>query len=88
MADQKLSELTAATGVGPGDLLYVVQGITSKRIAVSSLSASLSTSFTQKLVLPVLSSTSVAVQTTGSTFIHATENKIRWWDGVDWQSIG
>lgn len=88
MADQKLSELSYAIGAGPSDLLYIVQNTTSKKIAVSSLVNTLSTGFTTKLVLPVLASTSLAVATTGSTFIHSVENKIRWWDGVTWQSIG
>lgn len=88
MADQKLSELSFATGASSSDLLYVVAGGTSKKIAVSSLINTFSTSFTGKFVLPVLNSTSNAVTTTGSTFIHSVENKIRWFDGVTWQSIG
>ena len=41
MADQKLSELTAATAAAAADQLYIVQSGVSKRIAVSSLSTSL-----------------------------------------------
>lgn len=37
MADQRLSELPSANTVGPTDLLYLVQGDTSKKITVSSL---------------------------------------------------
>jgi hypothetical protein len=40
MADQKLSELSYVTTAGAGDLLYVVQGGYSKKIAVSSLALS------------------------------------------------
>ena len=42
MADQKLSELTLATGAVSSDLLYVVQGATSKKIAFSSVVSSIS----------------------------------------------
>jgi len=42
MADQKLSELTFATGAVSSDLLYVVQGATSKKIAFSSVVSSIS----------------------------------------------
>jgi hypothetical protein len=42
MADQKLSELTLATGAVSSDLLYVVQGATSKKIAFSSVLSSIS----------------------------------------------
>jgi len=87
MADQKLSELTYATGVGPSDLLYVVQGNTSKKIALSSLAISLSTGNLTKFVLPVFTSTSNAVATTGSTFIHSTENKLYWYNGTSWATI-
>jgi hypothetical protein len=41
MADQKLSELTVATAAAAADQLYIVQSGVSKRIAVSSLSTSL-----------------------------------------------
>ena len=41
MADQKLSELTFATGAASSDLLYVVQGNTSKKIYASSLASSI-----------------------------------------------
>ena len=41
MADSKLSELTTANGASSSDLLYVVQGATSKKIAVSSLASSI-----------------------------------------------
>lgn len=37
MADQKLSELTLATGASSSDLLYIVQSNTSKRITVQNL---------------------------------------------------
>lgn len=39
MADTKVSELTAATSVGGGDILYLVQSNTSKRLPVSTLFA-------------------------------------------------
>ena len=87
MADSKLSELSSATGVGPTDLLYVVQNGVSKKISVSSLANSLSTANTLKLVLPVHASTSTAVQTTGSTIINSALNKIQWYDGTTWQTI-
>ena len=87
MADQKLSELTFATGAGSSDLLYVVQGGTSKKIALSSVTATLSTSFTTKFVLPVFSSTSNAVATTGSVFIHSVEGVIKWYNGASWSSL-
>lgn len=87
MADQKLSELTLATGAVSSDLLYVVQGATSKKIAFSSLARSLSTAMTTVFVLPVLSSTSNAIATTGSTFIHKTENVVKWYDGVNWNNL-
>ena len=41
MADSKLSELTTASGASSSDLLYVVQGNTSKKISASSLAASI-----------------------------------------------
>jgi hypothetical protein len=41
MADQKLSELPLATSAAAADQLYIVQSNVSKRIAVSSLSTSL-----------------------------------------------
>ena len=88
MADQKLSELTYATGAVSSDLLYVVQGSTSKKIAVSSLARSLSTAMTTVFVLPVVSSTSVAIAVTGSTIIHTTLNKLQWYNGVDWVTVG
>lgn len=44
MADSKLTELSSATGAGTSDLLYIVQNSSSKKIAVSSLALSLSTS--------------------------------------------
>jgi hypothetical protein len=87
MADSKLSELALATGAGPADLLYVVQGGISKRISVSSLVNTMSTSFTTKLVLPVMASTSTAVATTGSTIINSTLNKIQWYNGATWNTI-
>lgn len=87
MADQKLSELTTATGLTSSDLLYVVQGNTSKKVAVSSMIATFSTSMTNKFVLPVYSSTSNAVATTGSVFIHKVENVLKWYDGVNWNSL-
>lgn len=87
MADSKLSELALATGAGPADLLYVVQGGVSKRIPVSSLVNTMSTSFTTKLVLPVMASTSTAVATTGSTIINSTLNKIQWYNGATWNTI-
>ena len=87
MADQKLSELTYATGAVSSDLLYVVQGNTSKKIAFSSLAVSLSTAMTTKFVLPTFASTSNAVATTGSTFIHTIENKLYWYNGTSWATI-
>ena len=41
MAKLKLSELTEATATNPGDLLYVVQSNTSKKIKVSNFLADL-----------------------------------------------
>jgi hypothetical protein len=87
MADSKLSELTLATGAVSSDLLYVVQGATSKKIAVSSLARSLSTAMTTVFVLPVLTSTSNAVSTTGSVFIHSVENVVKWYNGTSWNNI-
>ena len=87
MADQKLSELTYATGAVSSDLLYVVQGATSKKIAVSSLARSLSTAMTTVFVLPVLTSTSNAVATTGSVFIHSVENVVKYYTGASWNNI-
>lgn len=84
MADQKLSELTYATGANPSDLLYVVQGGQSKKIAVSSLAKTLNSTV---LVLPVLSSTSNAVVTTGSTIINSSINAIQWYDGATWHTL-
>jgi hypothetical protein len=87
MADSKLSELTYATGAVSSDLLYVVQGATSKKIAVSSLARSLSTAMTTVFVLPVLTSTSNAVATTGSVFIHSVENVVKYYTGAAWNNI-
>ena len=87
MADSKLSELTLATGAASSDLLYVVQGATSKKITVSSLARSLSTAMTTVFVLPVLTSTSNAVSTTGSVFIHSVENAVKWYNGTSWNNI-
>ena len=87
MADSKLSELSYATGAVSSDLLYVVQGSTSKKLAVSSLARSLSTAMTTVFVLPVHTTTSNATATTGSVFIHSTENKVKWYDGADWNDI-
>jgi hypothetical protein len=87
MADSKLSELTYATGAVSSDLLYVVQGATSKKIAVSSLARSLSTAMTTVFVLPVLTSTSNAVSTTGSVFIHSVENVVKYYTGAAWNNI-
>jgi hypothetical protein len=87
MADSKLSELTYATGAVSSDLLYVVQGATSKKIAVSSLARSLSTAMTTVFVLPVLTSTSNAVSTTGSVFIHSVENVVKYYTGTAWNNI-
>jgi len=87
MADSKLSELTYATGAVSSDLLYVVQGTTSKKIAVSSLARSLSTAMTTVFVLPVLTSTSNAVATTGSVFIHSVENVVKYYTGASWNNI-
>lgn len=87
MADSKLSELTYATGAVSSDLLYVVQGATSKKIAVSSLARSLSTAMTTVFVLPVLTSTSNAVATTGSVFIHSVENVVKYYTGASWNNI-
>lgn len=84
MADQKLSELSLATGVGPTDLLYVVQGGVSKKISVTSLAKTLNSSV---LVLPVLPDTSTAVVTTGSTIINTSINRIQWWNGTSWTTI-
>lgn len=39
MADSRISELTAATTVGSSDLLYLVQGTSSKKVATSVLFA-------------------------------------------------
>jgi len=41
MADQKLSELSAITSAADADLLYIVHANVSKRIAVSSLAATI-----------------------------------------------
>jgi hypothetical protein len=41
MADSKLSELSYVTGLTSSDLVYVVQGATSKKISASSLTASI-----------------------------------------------
>jgi hypothetical protein len=87
MADSKLSELTFATGAVSSDLLYVVQGATSKKIAVSSLARSLSTAMTTVFVLPVLTTTSNAVATTGSVFIHSVENVVKYYTGAAWNNI-
>jgi hypothetical protein len=87
MADSKLSELTYATGAVSSDLLYVVQGATSKKIAVSSLARSLSTAMTTVFVLPVLTTTSNAVATTGSVFIHSVENVVKYYTGTAWNNI-
>lgn len=87
MADSKLSELTYATGAVSSDLLYVVQGSTSKKIAVSSLARSLSTAMTTVFVLPVHTSTSNAVATTGSVFIHSVENVVKYYTGASWNNI-
>lgn len=88
MADSKLSELTYATGAVSSDLLYIVQGgSTSKKIAVSSLARSLSTAMTTVFVLPVLTSTSNAVATTGSVFIHSVENAVKYYTGTAWNNI-
>ena len=87
MADSKLSELTYATGAVSSDLLYVVQGTTSKKLSFSSLALSLSTAMTSRFVLPVLTSTSNAVATTGSTFIHSVENKLYWYTGTSWTTL-
>ena len=43
MADQKLSELTAATSAAAADTIYVVQGGTSKNITVANLFADVDT---------------------------------------------
>lgn len=87
MADQKLSELTTTSGLNPSDLLYVVQGATSKKVAVSSLTATFSTSMTGIFVLPTYSSTSNATATTGSVFIHSVEGVIKWYNGASWNSL-
>lgn len=87
MADSKLSELSYATGAVSSDLLYVVQGSTSKKLAVSSLARSLSTAMTTVFVLPVYTTTSNATATTGSVFIHSTEGVMKWYDGANWQDI-
>jgi hypothetical protein len=87
MADQKLSELTFATGAVSSDLLYVVQGNTSKKISVSSLTRSLSTAFTTVLVLPVYTTSTVAVAVTGSTIINTTLNAFQWYNGTSWVTI-
>ena len=87
MADSKLSELTYATGAVSSDLLYVVQGATSKKIAVSSLARSLSTAMTTVFVLPVLKSTSNAVATTGSVSRHSVENVVKYYTGASWNNI-
>ena len=65
MADQKLSELALATGVGPTDLLYVVQGSSSKRISVSSLALSLATSISTVNIAAGTVSTSTSTGTVG-----------------------
>ena len=63
MADAKLSELSIATGTGPGDLHYLVQGGVSKRISTSSLASSLSTSIA---TLNVTSGTVATATSTGT----------------------
>ena len=87
MADQKLSELSSATGAGSTDLFYVVQGDTSKKITLTNLALSLSTSMTQRFVLPVYTSTTQATATTGSVIINSALNKIQWYDGATWNTI-
>ena len=57
MADQKLSELTAAVAAAAADQLYIIQSGVSKRIAVSSLVSSISAllaSTTTSLTLNIL----------------------------------
>jgi len=54
MADQKLSELTAATTLGPADLVYVVQNGVSKRMTVSSLLNSFNAPMTQSSLSTVV----------------------------------
>ena len=43
MADQKISELTAATSGASADLLHVVQGGTNKKLTVANLFAGIDT---------------------------------------------
>lgn len=72
MADSKLSELVSATGVGPSDLLYVVQGNSSKKVAVSSLAQSLATSIATVNIAAGTVSTSTSAGSVGQIRYDAT----------------
>ena len=87
MADQKLSELTFATGASSSDLLYVVQGGISKKISFTSLALSLSTAMTTKFVLPVFTDTSAAVATTGSVIINTSIPALQFYNGTSWTTL-
>lgn len=65
MADQKLSELAAATSVGPQDLLYVVVGGVSRRVTWSSLLSSVTAPVTQGGVVTTVSGSSNVVSVQG-----------------------
>ena len=50
MADQKLSDLTAASSAAAADTLYVVQGGTSQKITVANLFADVDTPVSLSLI--------------------------------------
>ena len=66
MADQKISELTAATSGASADLLHVVQGGTNKKLTVANLFAGIDTNVKLDGFL-ALEGTAQAITAAGST---------------------
>lgn len=66
MADQKLSELSAATGASSSDSLYIVQSGVSKRITAQNLASSL-TNLSGSVFITINSSVTVTSAGTSET---------------------
>lgn len=66
MADQKLSELSAATGASSSDSLYIVQAGASKRISAQNLASSL-TNLSGSIFITINSSVTVTSAGTSET---------------------
>lgn len=66
MADSRLSDLAAATTLGPNDLVYVVQNGVSKKMTVSSLLANFNAPVVNSGITTILTGESTVTVTEGN----------------------